>query len=291
MSCVYRLYKPESPAVTVRRYTLFRYAVRMRCMMKKQTALCLCCAAVLLFCGCRQNSGSSAPAPDSSAAETTAVPAQTETAASSAGTAARTTATLPAQRSEPVKIRVSSGGAELKKPAKLGESDVFLGFSEADKVAQIGDAADGTEFTLTPESVSVRSLPNTVYSNAVYVPHAKGTVFSVPVVIGGKAEFSLLELEISYDSTLFECTGITDADGDAACNHVAANSTVYLSFTATENVQADVGLCTLHFRTKTDEKRSSALKFDVKDIAKWNADRTVYEAVPYETAGGGIVTY
>ena len=37
-----------------------------------------------------------------------------------------------------------------------------------------------------------------------------------------------------------------------------------------------------------NQKLSSALRFDVKDIAKWNADRTVYEAVRYETAGGGI---
>ena len=259
--------------------------------MKKRTAFCVCFAAALLFCGCRQNGGSSAPAPDSSAAQTTSAAEQTETSASSAASTARTTAALPAQRSEPVRVRVSNGSAELKKPAKLGESDVFLGFSETDQVLKLGDAADGAEFTLTPESVSVRSLPNTVYSNAVYVSHAQGTEFAVPVVIGGKAEFSLLELEISYDSTHFECTGITDADGDAVCNHAAADSTVYLSFTASENVQADVGLCTLHFRTKTDQKLSSALRFDVKDIAKWNADRTVYEAVRYETAGGGIVTY
>lgn len=260
-------------------------------MMKKRIAVCVCCTAALLFFGCRQNGGSSIPAPDSSAAETTDVTEQTETAGASAETTSRTNAALPAQRSEPVKVRVSNGSADLKKPAKLGESDVFLGFSEADKVAQIGDAADGTELTLTPESVSVSSLPNTVYSNSVYVSHVQGTEFSVPVVIGGKAEFSLLELEISYDSAYFECTGITDTDGDAVCNHAAADSTVYLSFTATENVQADVGLCTLHFRTRTDQKLSSALEFYVKDIAKWNADRTVYEAVRYETAGGGIVTY
>lgn len=258
--------------------------------MKIQTVICLCCSAVMLLCGCRQNRDSSMAESTTAAAETAGAD-QTDTAAVSADAPAVASAALPVQRSEPVRIRVSGGSADLKKPAKLRESDVFTGFAEKETISQIGDAADGTEFTLTPECISVLDLQNTVYANAVYVSHEPGTEFSVPVVIGGKTDFSLLELEISYDSAAFEFTGITDTDGDAVCNHVPADSTVYLSFISPENVQADVGLCTLNFRTGTGGKLSSALEFRVRDIARWNTDCTAYESVPCETAGGSIVTY
>lgn len=254
--------------------------------MKYLRISCILTAAALLLCGCARKDSSTAD--EKSGAETTA--ADESAAETTASQPALTVAeTLPVQVNEPVGVRGEDGSVELKKPAQLGESDVFLGFSEQDAVKQIGSA--DADVSLTPESVSLLDLQNAVYTNAVYVRSEPGTDFAVPVVIGGKTDFSLAELDITYDSEAFSFVGFTDVDGDATCNSLPEEGRLCISFVSTENIQADVGLCTLCFRTNTAEKLDSALKFEIKDFARWNADRTGYEDVPYETAGGRIVTY
>lgn len=260
--------------------------------MKHQRISSVLFAAALLLCGCTQKDSSSSTQEENPKAETSA--AETESAADDNGTGEDSLTireTLPVQTKDPVGVRGEDGSLNLQKPVQLGESDVFLGFAEQDAVEQLGSGNADDSVTLTPESVSLRELQNTVYANAVYVPCAADTDFAVPVAIGGQTDFSLAELEISYDKDAFAFVGFTDIDGDATCNSLPDEGLLCISFVSTENIQADVELCTLCFRTKTGEKLDSSLKFDVKDIAKWNADRTGYEDVPFGTAGGRIITY
>ncbi|MBE6850980.1 MAG: hypothetical protein E7504_04460 [Ruminococcus sp.] len=274
-------------------------------MMKfgKIGAIILFCFSLVLMTGCNQQ--------ESSSQEETGTTESSESAASTVESE-----TNPKEESESetedrnivnsIEVNISNASGEishekyaalsdinLQRPDLLKSDEIFVGWEEQDVIEGIGDKSINVEesITMTAESLDISEKNNVIYNNAVYVGSDIPTEISVPLLVGGKTEFCVMDLEVAFDTAFLEFVEFTNVDADVTCNYDKAGNRIYISFVSTENVEGELYLCDVKFRTVGAQKAETALQYDVKDIAAWDAEKSDFYAVKYQTVKGKIVMY
>ncbi len=181
----------------------------------------------------------------------------------------------------------------LQKPDSLKSDEVFVGWEEQEVIASIGDKTINVEetITMTADSIDVSGKSNVIYNNAVYVGSDIPTEFQVPLIVGGNTEFCVMDLEVGFDTDILEFVEFTNVDTDVTCNYDEAEKKIYISFVSVENIEGELYLCDVTFRTFGSQKAETALQYDVKDIAGWDAEKSDFYTVKHQTVKGKIVMY
>ncbi len=181
----------------------------------------------------------------------------------------------------------------LQKPGFLNSDEVFVGWEEQEVIESIGDKTINVEetITMTAESIDVSEKNNVIYNNAVYVGSDIPTEFKVPLIVGGNTEFCVMDLEVGFDADVLEFVEFTNVDTDVTCNYDEAEKKIYISFVSVENIEGELYLCDVTFRTFGSQKAETALQYDVKDIAGWDAEKSDFYTVTHQTVKGKIVMY
>ena len=270
---------------------------------------------VILLCGCNKNEDTGSPEPSTAVPPTSTlseVSAGKATVAESTQTSAQSsqseTAAAPretnvaTERSTEGSIRiiVSDDGEnesrsgdvstiDLNRPAFMKGMEVFDGWEQEAQLPQLldGAAPEDDVPALTPESIDISNSENVLYNDVTYVNPGMEHV-SIPVTVGGNPNFSIMELEISYDPSLLEYESFLRKDADAECN-CPEPGLICLSFVSTDNVKADIELCDIQFKALSPRGTQTALKYTIKDIAAWNENKTGYIDVPHEVINSRIV--
>lgn len=184
----------------------------------------------------------------------------------------------------------SADDINLNRPSTLTGSEVFVGWVEQDVVSQIGNGAleENESISLTVEAVDISDTENAIYNDTVYVS-TESEYIEIPITIGGNANFSILDLEVSFDTEMFTFDSFTYADDDALCNYDEGK--ILISFVSTSNIKSDVNLCTLKLKKNTAQSSDAKLDYVVKDIAAWNNASTGYIEVSHTIVNDKIVMY
>lgn len=184
----------------------------------------------------------------------------------------------------------SADDINLNRPSTLTGSEVFVGWIEQDVVSQIGNGAleENESISLTVEAVDISDTENAIYNDTVYVS-TESEYVEIPITIGGNANFSILDLEVSFDTEMFTFDSFTYADDDALCNYDEGK--ILISFVSTSNIKSDVNLCTLKLKKNTTQSSDAKLDYVVKDIAAWNNASTGYIEVSHTIVNDKIVMY
>lgn len=179
----------------------------------------------------------------------------------------------------------------LNRPSSMKGNEVFDGWSQEELVSQImeGSVAKEDELTLTAESVNISNSDNVIYNDVTYVNSGMDSI-SIPVNVGGNTNFAIIELEISYDTSLLEFESFISKDTDVECN-CPEPGLIYISFVSTDNVSADIELCNIQFKNISAEGTETSLKYNIKDLAAWNSDKTDYIDVNHEVINSRIVMF
>lgn len=179
----------------------------------------------------------------------------------------------------------------LNRPSSMKGNEVFAGWSQDELVSQImdGSVAKEDELTLTAESIDISNSDNVIYNDVTYVNSGMDSI-SIPVTVGGNTNFAIMELEISYDTSLLEFESFISKDTDVECN-CPEPGLIYVSFVSTDNVSADIELCNIQFKNISAEGAETSLKYNIKDLAAWNADKTDYINVNHEVINSKIVMF
>ncbi|MBO4878433.1 MAG: hypothetical protein J5501_10535 [Ruminococcus sp.] len=182
---------------------------------------------------------------------------------------------------------------DLNRPASLGDNEVFTGWKEQKTLNSIenGEPVSGDVILLTPETSDIGGKKNTIYNNAVFTHTGSANEFSVPVRIGGDAEFCVLDLEIKYDPSVLEFVRFENTDSDAAINYKAEENKILLSFVTRNNIKSDTLLSDIVFKPVTDEYATSQLYYSVSDIALFNSNSDKLEDTEYNITACDIVMY
>lgn len=185
----------------------------------------------------------------------------------------------------------SSSDVNLNRPSSLKGNEVFDGWTQEEVVSQIKDGSvkPDESLTLTAKSIDIGNMENVIYNDVTYVNAGKDSV-SIPVTVGGNTNFAILELEISYDTSLLEFDSFLHKDSDVECNCPEAGL-ICISFVSMDNANADIELCDILFKNISTQSSETALKYNIKDLAAWNADKTDYVDVNHEVINGKIVMF
>lgn len=178
----------------------------------------------------------------------------------------------------------------LNKPSVLKENEVFLGWKEdsIDNLISENIIEPTEKIHLTPSYIDITDKTNVIYNNAVYVSDFTDKI-DIPVIVSGKTNFSIAELEIAYDKNIFEFLEFKYTDNDSLCNCVEDEGKIYISFTSLKNVDADVELCCITFMNKKNFKGEANLEYRIIDFSFWDEDKGVYKKAENEVINGKIV--
>ena len=184
----------------------------------------------------------------------------------------------------------SADDISLNRPSTLTGSEVFVGWVEQDVVSQIGNGAldENESISLTVVAIDISDTENAIYNDTVYVS-TESEYIEIPITIGGNANFSILDLEVSFDTEMFTFDSFTYTDDDALCNYEEGK--ILISFVSTSNIKSDVNLCTLKLKKNTTQSSDAKLDYVVKDIAAWNNASTGYIEVSHTIVNDKIVMY
>ena len=178
---------------------------------------------------------------------------------------------------------------DLNRPASLKRSEVFKGWQE-DIISQINNTSSKeTPITLTVESTDISNIDNVIYNDATFVNMTSNDT-TIPVIVGGNVNFSVLELELTYDPSILQFDSFVNKDSDVECN-CSEPGVIFISFLSNVNVTADVELCNIKFNNISQQATDTMIKYNVKDMAAWNNDKTDYVDVNHETINGKIVMF
>ncbi|HAE51987.1 MAG TPA: hypothetical protein DCG30_01870 [Ruminococcus sp.] len=181
--------------------------------------------------------------------------------------------------SETVQVKADN----LNRPAYLKGTEVFIGWEENDT------DSDTQDNSLTAETENISETENAIFNDTVYVGD-NAEYADIPVTIGGNAYFSVLDLEITFDKNIFafDSFGFTDSDSECNCTD---DGKILISFVSTENITADVNLCSIRLKKLSSQPAETNLNYNIKDIAAWNQDFTDYVNVTYKIVNDKIVIY
>ncbi|MBR5166416.1 MAG: hypothetical protein IKW87_12810 [Ruminococcus sp.] len=179
----------------------------------------------------------------------------------------------------------------LNRPSILKGSEVFIGWEEQDVISSIEDNTyqAGEVVSLTVDTIDITNTPNAIYNDTIFSSSSEEFV-EIPIIIGGDTNFSILDLEVTFDKEFFSFDSITYSDNDVACNYTD-DGKLLISFVSTSNVTADVNLCNVKLKKIKTEEVETKLHYNIKDIAAWNNDCTDYTSVRYEVVNDLIVMY
>lgn len=179
----------------------------------------------------------------------------------------------------------------LSKPSSINGNEVFVGWKEDDKLSEPYENSSENDgnISLTAESKDISDTINALYNDTIYAEKSSEYI-TVPVVIGGNTDFSILELEISFDEKIFSFDSFTYTDDDALCNYTE-DGKILISFVSTDNISGQVDICDIKFKNIGLCDTDTSLEYNVKDIAKWNDDKTGYIDAEYEIINNKIVMY
>lgn len=185
----------------------------------------------------------------------------------------------------------SNNEVDLNRPSTLKSSEVFVGWEELDVITNLENNTyqPGETVSITPETVDISNTRNAVYNDTVFSSSSEEFV-EIPIIIGGDTNYSILDLEVTFDTELFSFDSITYSDEDAVCNYTD-DGKLLISFVSTSNVTADVNLCNIKLKKNKLEKAETKLHYTIKDIAAWNDDYTDYATTTYEVVNDLIVMY
>lgn len=192
------------------------------------------------------------------------------------------------------KIETRSGditSINLNRPTSMNGNEIFDGWSQEELVSQImdGSISNVNELTLTAESIDISNSDNVIYNDVTYINSETGSA-SIPVSVGGNTNFAIMELEISYDASLLEFESFISKDADVECN-CPEPGLIYISFVSTDNVNADIELCNIQFKNISINGAETSLKYNIKDLAAWNSDKTGYIDVNCKVINSKIVMF
>lgn len=205
----------------------------------------------------------------------------------------------------PVKVNISAdtkssadiyesiSDINLNRPDVLRPGEVFLGWEENEVVKQIIDKTVDISSTIemTVESEDISDDPNVIYNDSVYVCNDIPISFSTNISIGGNVDFSVLEMEIEYDSNLMEFVEFQNVDPDLTCNCISEESKIYLSFSSVSRINGEINLLDIVFRTKGNTAAETSLKYKIKDMAAWDESISDFYNVRHSVVDGKIVMY
>ena len=286
--------------------------------LRSLTANFILASLAVFFCGCSNNSDTSSLSStseintaDSIATEAsteelpvseTTQPAKDNDKSESSTTHQDKSAESEKNSADSISIDVSEHGnietrsgdmstINLNRPSSMKGNEVFDGWSQEELVSQImdGSVAKEDELTLTAESIDISNSDNVIYNDVTYVNSGMESI-SIPVTVGGNTNFAIMELEISYDTSLLEFESFISKDTDVECN-CPEPGLIYVSFVSTDNVSADIELCNIQFKNISAEGAETSLKYNIKDLAAWNSDKTDYINVNHEVINSKIVMF
>lgn len=179
----------------------------------------------------------------------------------------------------------------LSKSSSINGNEVFIGWKEDDKLSELYEnlSENDENISLTAESKDISDTINALYNDTIYAEKSSEYI-TVPVIIGGNTDFSILELEISFDENIFSFDSFTYTDDDALCNYTE-DGKILISFVSTDNISGQVDICDIKLKNTGLCDTDTSLKYNVKDIAKWNDDKTGYINAEYEIINNKIVMY
>lgn len=185
----------------------------------------------------------------------------------------------------------SNTEVDLNRPSTLKGSEVFVGWEENDVITSLQNNTyqAGETVSLTAVTIDTSNTSNAIYNDTVFSSSSEEFV-EIPIIIGGDTNYSILDLEVTFDKELFTFDSITYSDDDAACNYTD-DGKLLISFVSTSNVTADVNLCNIKLKKNKTDKIETKLHYNIKDIAAWNNDCTDYVPVTYEVLNDLIVLY
>ena len=185
----------------------------------------------------------------------------------------------------------SSGEININRPSSLKGTEVFIGWEENDILSQISDNSINIEeaISLNIESENISDTENAIFNDTIYT-ESNTEYVDIPVIIGGKTNFAVLDLEIAFDTNILAFESFNFIDSDAECN-CTDDGKILISFVSTENITADVNLCSIKLKKLSTENIETRLNYSVKDIAAWNEDLTDYVDVTYRIVNDRIVMY
>lgn len=180
---------------------------------------------------------------------------------------------------------------DFNRPSSINGNEVFIGWKEYDKIskAEENSLKDNEIISLTAQSEDISDTENAIYNDTVYAEKTSEYVI-IPVIIGGNTDFSVLELEISFDKNTFAFDSFSYTDEDAICN-CTEEGKIFISFVSTSNISGQVNICNIKLKNISFCSADTSLEYNVKDIAKWNDDKTDYIDVSYEIVNNKIVIY
>ncbi len=198
---------------------------------------------------------------------------------------------LMSQNDETVMQYETISDIEINRPSFLNYTTVFTGWNEEDTVSEImnNSVEDDSEISLTLNTVDISDEINVIYNDAVYTDSTAEYIV-VPVKIGGKVNFGVMDLEIIYDSELLEFDSFEYSDADAVCNK-SENGKIIISFVSTSNVSSELDLCHIKFKKIKNGRNDTQLEYNINDIASWNGDFTGYTGEKHSFVNGKISMY
>lgn len=276
--------------------------------VRSLTANFILASLAVFFCGCSNNSDTNSLSStseintaDSIVTEATQ-PAKANSKSENSNTHQNNSAESEKNTADSISIDVSEHGnietrsgdmstINLNRPSSMKGNEVFDGWSQEELVSQImgGSVAKEDELTLTADSIDISNSDNVIYNDVTYVNSGMDSI-SIPVTVGGNTNFAIMELEISYDTSLLEFESFTSKDTDVECN-CPEPGLIYISFVSTDNVSADIELCNIQFKNICTEGAETSLKYNIKDLAAWNTDKTDYINVNHEVINSRIVMF
>lgn len=185
----------------------------------------------------------------------------------------------------------SNSEVDLNRPSVLKGSEVFVGWKEQEMISNLENDTyqEGETVSITPETVDICNTRNAIYNDTLFSSSDEEFV-EVPIIIGGDTNFSILDLEVAFDTELFSFDSVTYFDEDAVCNYTD-DGKLLISFVSTSNVTADVNICNIKLKKNKLEKAETKLHYTIKDITAWNDDCTDYVTTTYEVVNDLIVLY
>ena len=183
----------------------------------------------------------------------------------------------------------SLSSIDLNRPSSLKGNEVFIDWKESvtDQISNITE--DSNTISLTPEYIDISDTENAIYNDTIFTSSSDSYI-TVPVIIGGQTNFSVIDLEILFDTNLFSFDSFEYEDEDAVCNYTK-DGKILVSFVSTSNISADINLCNIKLKKNNNSTSKTKITYTVKDIAAWNEDCSDYINVTYEIINDQIVMY
>jgi hypothetical protein len=169
----------------------------------------------------------------------------------------------------PISIQECSNGESLVPPTpprKIGH--IFTGWD--------GDYNNITKSTdITATYIDVSKVKNAISADTMYV--AGTSEFEVLIGIYGDVGFCGLDMDITYDSNLFELIASTDVD-DCVVVNTATKGVIHMNYVTMNNTTGEVAFMTLKFKVKATTNTETGLQITVNSMYEFDNNDSIIQS-------------